>query len=318
MSPTLALQSAVFWFYGALCTGLLIAAGLVLGILKWGLRKPVGHAWAAYCGWLLMVPILLAVFFLGREAVIVFVTLIAVLGFREFAGATGLSEDGVLTGAVYLGIIALGVVCWLPDPTDGAPGWFGLFMALPVFVVAAILAVPVVRNRALGQLRLLALAVVGFIYFGWMFGHLAFLANAAAAYSYLGYLVLAVALNDVAAYTCGKLLGRHPLCGNISPNKTREGAAGALVVSLLLPWGLLFTFPHFDALDCLLAGVIVGIGGQVGDLVISVIKRDLGIKDMGTTIPGHGGILDRIDSLIYVAPLFFHFVRYRHGLHPVA
>ena len=64
----------------------------------------------------------------------------------------------------------------------------------------------------------------------------------------------------------------------------------------------------------ILAGLIVGIGGQLGDLVVSVIKRDLGIKDMGAMIPGHGGVLDRIDSMIYVAPLFFHYVRYRHGL----
>ena len=76
-----------------------------------------------------------------------------------------------------------------------------------------------------------------------------------------------------------------------------------------------FTFPHFGVSECLLAGLIVGIGGQLGDLAISVIKRDLGIKDMGATIPGHGGILDRIDSIIYVAPLFFHMVRYFHDLY---
>src|SRR5206468_9096128 len=144
--------------------------------------------------------------------------------------------------------------------------------------IAVILAVPVARNRAQDQLRPLALAIVGFVYFGWMFGHLAFLANSAHAYSYLGYLVLAVELNDVAAYTCGKLFGRHPLRSNISPKKTWEGAIGALALSMLLPWALLFTFPHFEARDCLLAGLIVGIGGQLGDLVVSVIKRDLAIK----------------------------------------
>jgi len=314
MSPTRALESPVFLFYLVLGTSLLVIGGLVLAVLKWRLRKDVGHAWAAYCGWLFMVPVLLLVYFLGREVAIVFAILLATLAFREFARTTGLSEDGFLTSAVYVGIAALGVVCLMPDPTNDKPGWYGLFMAMPVIVVAVILAIPVVRNRAQGQLQPLGLAIVGFVYFGWMFGHLAFLANSAYAYNYLGYLVLAVELNDVAAYIFGKLLGRHPLRSNISPRKTFEGAAGALAISLLLPWALYFTFPHFGAIDFIMIGLIVGVGGQLGDLVVSVIKRDLGIKDMGTVIAGHGGILDRTDSLIYVAPLFFHYVRYRHGL----
>src|SRR5439155_6718659 len=125
--------------------------------------------------------------------------------------------------------------------------------------------------------------------------------------SYLGYLVLAVQLNDVAAYIVGKLWGRRLLRSNISPKKTWAGALAGLAISLLLPWALLFTFPHFEVHDCIVVGLIVGLGGQLGDLVLSFIKRDLGIKDWGSLIPGHGGILDRIDSLIYVAPLFFHY-----------
>jgi phosphatidate cytidylyltransferase len=317
MSPTAALQSEVFLFYVALAAGLLVVAGAVLAVLKWVGQKNVGHAQTAYAGWLFMVPLLLLVFFLGREATIVFLTFVAICGFREFARATGLDADWIITGAVYLGIGATGAVSLMTDPTHGKPGWYGLFMALPVFVIAAILVIPVARNRAQGQFQLLALAAVGFLYFGWMFGHLAFLANSTHAYSYLGYLVVAVELSDVAAYTCGHLFGRHPLRSNISPNKTWEGAIGAFTLSLLLPWALHFTFPHLEAPDCLMAGLIVGIGGQLGDLVVSVIKRDLEIKDMGATIRGHGGILDRIDSLIYAAPLFFHFVRYRHDLNPL-
>jgi phosphatidate cytidylyltransferase len=75
-----------------------------------------------------------------------------------------------------------------------------------------------------------------------------------------------------------------------------------------------FSFPEFTPSELILTGVIVGIGGQLGDLSISVIKRDIGIKDMGALIEGHGGVLDRVDSLIYVAPLFFHMTRYFHGL----
>jgi len=87
----------------------------------------------------------------------------------------------------------------------------------------------------------------------------------------------------------------------------------ALGVSLVLPWLLWFSFPHFGPGLLVLTGLIVGIGGQLGDLVISYIKRDIGIKDMGTTIRGHGGILDRVDSMIFVAPIFFHTVRWFDG-----
>ncbi len=318
MSPSGALQSPIFLFYLALATGLLIVGGAVLALLKWGLRKKVDHAWTAYVGWLCMVPVLLLIYFLGREAAILFLTGVALLAFREYARAAGLNHDRLVTGAVYLGIGALGVACLLTDPSDGKPGWYGLFMALPVYVTAVLLAIPVVRNRAHDQLPGLGLALLGFVYFGWMFGHLAFLANSGYAYGYLGYLVLAVELNDVAAYICGKLFGRHLLRSAISPRKTWEGALGAVAISALLPWALRFTFPHLEALDCLVVGLLVGVGGQLGDLVVSVMKRDLGIKDMGTMIPGHGGIVDRIDSLVYVAPLFFHYLRYRHLLNPPA
>lgn len=314
MSPRTALQSPVFLFYVALAAGLLVLAGVTFGVLRWGLGKRIDHAWAAYRGWLCIVPLLCLCFFLGREAVIIFVTLVAVLGFREFARASGLYHHWTMTVAVYLGIGATGAVCLMTDPHNRNPGWYGLFMALPVFVIATIVVIPVIRNRAEGQLQSLALAIVGFLYFGWMFGHLAFLANSAQAYSYLGFLVLAVELSDVTAYVCGKLFGRTLLRSNISPKKTWEGAAGALAISLLLPWALLFSFPQFEPRDCLLAGLIVGIGGQLGDLVVSSFKRDLGIKDLGWIIPGHGGILDRVDSLIYVTPLFFHYLRYRFDL----
>src|SRR5439155_23358025 len=101
--------------------------------LKWGLHANVGHPWKAYYGWLFMVPLLILGFFLGREAAIVFLTIVAIFGFREFARATELHNDRIISGAVYLGITALGLVCWMTNPSDGQPGLDGLFMALPFF-----------------------------------------------------------------------------------------------------------------------------------------------------------------------------------------
>lgn len=313
MSINMALHSNVFLTYVAIIGGLLAFAGITLGAMTL-LGKHVSSIWKTYRGWLIMVPVVVAVIFLGRTATIVGVAMLALFGFKEFARATGLYDDWWLTGLVYVGILMLAAAAWIPDPRLGANGWYGMFMAMPVYIVGALLLVPIMRNRAKGQLQQVALAIVGFVYFGWMFSHLGFLANSPHAYGYILFLIFAVEINDVAAFTCGKLFGKHKLRENISPNKTIEGSIGAVCVSLIVPWLLLFSFPHIEPLHLIVIGLIVGIGGQLGDLVISYIKRDIGIKDMGAVIEGHGGILDRVDSMIFVAPIFFHAIRWFHGI----
>jgi len=312
MSPETALHSPVFQAYVTIVAGLLIVGGALLVFLRWKLRRPLGHAAKAYRGWLIMAPLVLLCIFLGRVPTIVFFSALSLAAFFEYARATRLIRDRAQTTVVAVGILAAAVAALGSDPFRQPPGWYGFYMALPVYVVAAILPVPIVRNRASGQLQTIALAVVGFLYIGWMFGHLALLANGRHAYGYLLFIVLAVELNDIAAYTFGRLVGKHPLRSNISPHKTWEGCLGALAVSMALPWLLRFSFPHFTPRDLILSGLIVGVGGQLGDLSISIIKRDVGVKDMGAAISGHGGVLDRIDSLIYTAPLFFHMARFFH------
>jgi phosphatidate cytidylyltransferase len=295
--------------------GVLLFAGTAIAILKWGLKKNADHAWHSFRGWLIMIPLVIGAILLGRIATIVFLGVIAMVGFTEFARATGLYRDWLVTGLVYAGIVGLSVITLISPPDDPTKiGWYGMFMALPVYVVAGILLAPILRDRTKGQLQCVALAMVGFIYVGWMFGHLAFLANGPNAAGYILFLLFAVPLCDVAAFTFGKMLGRHKMRPNISPNKTWEGSLGAFAVGMALPWIFRFSLEGFHTRELLLAGVIVGIGSQLGDLSISVIKRDIGIKDMGTLIEGHGGVLDRIDSLIYVAPLFFHMTRFFVGL----
>jgi phosphatidate cytidylyltransferase len=308
MSPQAALQSEIFREYFFIVAGLLILAGLVLSFLKWGLKKQIDSIWTTYKSWLIMAPVMMGCIFAGRVPAIIFFCLLAGLGFKEFARATGLYRDWWMTGAVYLGIVAVAITSLIRQPQgeEIGQGWYGLFIVLPVYAVALILLIPIIRNEVQGQLQKISLAIVGFVYLGWMFGHLAFMTNATNAYGYLLYLLFATELNDVAAFTCGKLFGKHPFRSNISPKKTWEGALGAFAISMAMPWILRFSFPYFGTTQLILTGLIVGIGGQLGDLAISVIKRDIGIKDMGAGIPGHGGILDRIDSLVYTAPLFFH------------
>jgi phosphatidate cytidylyltransferase len=315
MSPAAALASDTVLTYIVLSGSLLSGSGLVLLFLTYGLERQLASVWRTYRGWLVMVPLILAVVLAGRVATIVSVALLALFAFREFARATGLYRDWWITGAVYVGIIVVAVSSLVQDPWLHRPGWYGLFMALPVYIVSLILVVPIARNRSKGQLQNSAIAILGFIYLGWMFSHVGFLANSPHAYGYLLFLLLAVEGNDIAAFISGKLFGRRKLREEISPNKTWGGALGALAFSMTLPWLLWFSFPHFGPLQLVLTGLIVGIGGQLGDLTISMIKRDIGVKDMGSLIPGHGGLLDRIDSLIFAGPLFFHMVRWFYDVY---
>ncbi len=124
------------------------------------------------------------------------------------------------------------------------------------------------------------------------------------------FLLIMTQLNDVSQYIFGKLFGRHKIIPKVSPNKTWEGFIGGVVTVSLL--GALVA-PYLTSLDYFygfVASVIIAVFGFFGDVVISSIKRDIKIKDTGTLIPGHGGILDRLDSLLYTAPLFFHFLHY--------
>jgi phosphatidate cytidylyltransferase len=130
-------------------------------------------------------------------------------------------------------------------------------------------------------------------------------------------LLLAVGLNDVGAFVIGKSVGGPKLVPHTSPNKTISGALGALVcttttVSLL--GHAVFAGTALDRAILLIGlGLIVSVAGQLGDLMLSSIKRDIGIKDMGRAIPGHGGILDRFNSLLLVAPASFHYIGYFVG-----
>jgi phosphatidate cytidylyltransferase len=126
------------------------------------------------------------------------------------------------------------------------------------------------------------------------------------------YLIIVVQLSDVLQYVFGKTLGRHRILPEVSPNKTWEGAvggiAGATLIGTLLWWATPFSPWAAAAISLLVC--LTGFGGG---LVMSAIKRDRGIKDFGTMIEGHGGVLDRIDSLCFAAPVFFHVVRYFYG-----
>jgi phosphatidate cytidylyltransferase len=119
-------------------------------------------------------------------------------------------------------------------------------------------------------------------------------------------LLVLVMSNDAAQFVFGKLFGRHPLAARLSPKKTWEGFAGGLVFTTALGAGVAPSITGLSAVEGAIAGAVLGTAGLLGDLLVSGIKRDAGVKDTGAVLPAHGGILDRCDSLLVAAPLAYY------------
>ena len=123
------------------------------------------------------------------------------------------------------------------------------------------------------------------------------------------FLVLVVQLSDVLQYVWGKSIGRRPVAPSVSPNKTWEGFMGGVVCATLVGTAIWWATP-FTPIVAALMSLVITLMGFAGGLIMSAIKRDRGVKDYGAIIEGHGGVLDRIDSLCFAAPVFFHLTRY--------
>lgn len=126
------------------------------------------------------------------------------------------------------------------------------------------------------------------------------------------FLIVVVQGSDVAQYVWGKLFGRHPIAPTVSPNKTWEGFVGGIATATLIGTGLWWVTP-FAPWQAGVMSLVIALMGFAGGLTMSAIKRDRGVKDFGTFIAGHGGVLDRIDSLCFAAPVFYHLTRYFFG-----
>ena len=155
----------------------------------------------------------------------------------------------------------------------------------------------------------LALTLFGVVYVGFLFPHLVWVRQVADGKSWVFFIALVAMMGDSGGYAIGRAWGKHKLIPHISPGKTVEGSAGAVLGNLgAAAIGWLWLLPNQAWVECVVLGLILGALAQIGDLCESAVKRAFGAKDSGRLFPGHGGVLDRVDSLLFPAAFVYYYV----------
>lgn len=227
------------------------------------------------------------------------IALIAVLAMYEFL-ALGKHKGYEMPVVLCIAIMLIIISAFVLEQLSVELGMFAALLLIPASYVFS-------KKPLEDSLPSSAIAVLATTYVGMLGGSLIRLRNDfPEGWKLVFFLLLVVWLGDSGAYYVGKKFGRHKLSPRISPKKTVEGLAGGITASIIAAIVIHFTFfPNFPLLHAIIAGTILSFSGVIGDLAESMWKRSAAVKDSGTLIPGHGGFLDRFDSILFTAPILY-------------
>jgi phosphatidate cytidylyltransferase len=301
------------WLFGGI--GLVLAVATVAGAV---LQRRQGDQPSAVVknlnqrirAWWVMVILIGIAFLFGKVGVIVLFAFASFTALREFITLTD-TRRGDHTALVAAFFLALPLQYWLIGIE-----WYGLYSILiPVYGFLLMPIAAAMRGDTGDFMQRIAVTQWGLMLAVFCVSHVpALITLHVPGYEgrnllLIAFLVFVVQSSDVLQYVWGKIFGRHKVAPRLSPSKTWEGLIGG-VASATLIGAALFWITPFSPLQALAMALVICLMGFFGGLVMSAIKRDRGVKDWGQMIEGHGGMLDRLDSVIFAAPVFFHLTRF--------
>jgi phosphatidate cytidylyltransferase len=298
---------------GGIFACLVLASVVSYGLARWkGRTAVIENLVARINAWWAMCILLSVSLYFGETATVVLFGLLSFWALREFITITR-SQPTDHHALLYVFFVVLPAQYVLV-----AVHWYGFFaIMIPVFAFVFVPARMVLAGQTDDFLERAASVQWGLMACVYCVSYVPaiFLLHLKGGYERHAllflYLIVVVQISDVCQYICGKLFGRHRVAPSVSPNKTWEGLVGGGLLAIGIGTALWWTTP-FTPLRSAVYSLVLVVTGFLGGLVSSAIKRDRHLKDFGTLIPGHGGVLDRLDSLLVAAPVFFHLVRYFH------
>lgn len=261
---------------------------------------------------LVMVPLLLVLYF-GGIALWAAALIIAVMGVHEFCNGWNNIDVHPSKMICYVMAVVLFLTA-IPSLSSDVPRYYENMMMIAIWLFMVVAAGLIYGWKITERGPYDSVATVTALVYIPFFAYHMVLIDMTEYKMFIWIVVIAAFGSDIFAYFTGYFLGKHKMAPNLSPKKTIEGAVGGLVGSSLFSWLFGFIFMREMALVCLVLGLVGGAAGMAGDLTASAFKRKMGIKDYGHLIPGHGGIMDRFDSVIFVAPVVYYAICLMTGM----
>jgi phosphatidate cytidylyltransferase len=265
--------------------------------------------------WWVMAVLVGGALLLGWQATAILFAFISFLALKEFLTlAPTRKEDRIVVLLAYLSVFVNYGLIFADSLFEDSYQIYLVFVPVYGFLIAAGLMAWIGRTE--GYLPTVGIIHWGMITCVYNIGYIAYLMRVpdnetpAGGAGLVFFLIFITQLNDVAQYCWGKAFGKTKITPTVSPNKTWEGAIGGWLTAALAFYWLAPYFTPLQPVHAAIMGLLIPMAGFFGDITMSAIKRDLGVKDTSHLIPGHGGVLDRLDSLTFAAPLYFHLLAY--------
>ncbi|OFZ31374.1 MAG: phosphatidate cytidylyltransferase [Bdellovibrionales bacterium RIFCSPHIGHO2_01_FULL_40_29] len=254
-------------------------------------------AWASIKSWLVLAPLMFGLMGLRQPFPILVLTAFALFGAKVYFQIMGMFHQSYFVYICYAGIAGLGVFSQMNNLT--------LYNEMPMAVLGLSCLVPLVQRNYKNMIQYISLTLLGFIFLGWSFMHLALILNFESGLYQVMYLLILTEFCDNTNLSISRYFKGPKIVSEINSKRTWLSTLTAIGLTIILAYGMRHLLPDRSDKYWLAAGLIASFGGVVGDLVMSVIRRDAGVKIVGSFIIGRGDFLQRVDRLIFVAPIYY-------------
>ncbi|MCB0421916.1 MAG: phosphatidate cytidylyltransferase [Bdellovibrionales bacterium] len=277
----------------------LVVCRIGIYFLKKFITDKTARAQASINSWLFAAPFMLLACGLPSPGPIIVLGLLSIFGTKTFFRMTGMYHRSWFVWLTY----GLQIVLLLLIHFQEADRFYNM---MPMIAAGALFFIPILRNSYSRMLQYISLSLVAFIFFGWSFLHMARVAYLDGGIYMAMYIYILTEFSEFISLSTTRLWGKRKLFQKISSQFTIEGVLVSLLFTMVLAWGLRHMLPIREEPLWIASGLIATLLGRFGDLTVSVIRRDLDIKDSGVFIIGRDDILARVDKLIFVSPVFFY------------